>query len=236
MSRLLQRCPHGRSVRMLPKVVDTTAVVGMEAAGGATITTPTVAVEAMRREEEKGAGEEEVAEAARCREAGGMEVEGGEVVITRATIKTEEVIRVEVAEEAIEEGEGGTTKEGSRNPATMEAVEVTMTVTTKMGAGTRREAGVEEAEEEEAEEDKGVGGEGEEARILTKEDSLNSSFNMADSTTTKQALIKADTTQVEESVGHRSIVHTTLDYFSSVNKSTMPYHTILDMVRRLAKL
>lgn len=124
------------------------------------------------------------------------------MVTTRATIKMQEVIRGEEGEVVTEEE--GTTKEASRTLVTMEEEEqaVTTTITTKMEAGIRREAGVEEvggAGEEEAEEDKDKeeAGEGEGARILTKEDSLNSSSNMGGSTTAKQALIKADTTLVE---------------------------------------
>lgn len=55
-SLLPLRCPPGRSVRMLPRG-DTIVGVGMEAAGGAMITTPKVAVEDMSEaaaEEEEG--------------------------------------------------------------------------------------------------------------------------------------------------------------------------------------
>lgn len=73
-SLLPQRCPPGRSVRMLPRAEDTMVGVGMEAAEGATITTPKVAVEDMREEAEEdmetGEVEEEAAEGGRCREAG----------------------------------------------------------------------------------------------------------------------------------------------------------------------
>ena len=97
----------------------------------------------------------------------------------------------------------GTMKELSRNLASMEEEEVTMTVTTKMGAGIRRGEGVEEvgvAGEEvvEEEEDKEEAGEGEGGILLTKADSLNSSSNMAGNTTAKLALIKADTTLAED--------------------------------------
>lgn len=201
LSLLPQRCPPGRSVRMLRKEEDT---MGMEAeAEGATITTAKVVGEDMREEVEvdmeTGEVEEEAAaEGERCRVAGEMEVEEGEAVTTRATIKMQE------GEVAMEEA---TIKEASRTLATMEEEEevVTMTVITKMEAGILREVGVEEvvgAGEEEAEEevDKGEAGEGEGARISTKEDRLNSSSNMAGSTTTKRALIKADTTPVEDIV------------------------------------
>ncbi|KAL7382909.1 hypothetical protein ABVT39_001488 [Epinephelus coioides] len=194
---------------MLRKEEDT---MGMEAeaeAEGATITTAKVVGEDMREEVEvdmeTGEVEEEAAaEGERCRVAGEMEVEEGEAVTTRDTIKMQEG---EVAMEEV------TIKEASRTLATMEEEEeeeeevvvVTMTVITKMEAGILREVGVEEvvgAGEEEAEEeaDKGEAGEGEEARISTKEDRLNSSSNMAGSTTTKRALIKADTTLVEDIV------------------------------------
>lgn len=98
----------------------------------------------------------------------------------------------------------GTTKEVSRTLATMEEA-VTMTITTKMEAGIRKEVGFEEvggAGEEEVEEDKDKeeAGEGEGVKILIKEDSLNSSSNMVVSTTTKLALTKADTTLVEDTV------------------------------------
>lgn len=203
LSLLLQRCPPGRSVRMLPKAEDTMVGVGMEAAGGAMITTPKVVVEDMREEAEEDMETGEVEEEAggRCREAGEMGVEEEEAVTTRAIIKMQEVIRGEEGEVVTE----GATKEASTTLATMEEEEeeVTMTITTKMEAGIRREVGVEEVggageEEAEEEEDKEEAGEGEGARILTKEDSLNSSSNMAGSTTTKLALIKADTTLVED--------------------------------------
>lgn len=125
------------------------------------------------------------------------------MVTTRATIKMQEDIREEG--EVVTEEEG-TTQEASRTLVTMEEEEaVPMTITKKMQAGIRREAAVEEVvgvgeEEAEEEQDKEEAGEGEGARILTKEDSLNSSSNMAGSTTTKLALIKADNTLVEDSV------------------------------------
>ncbi|KAK9541979.1 hypothetical protein VZT92_001985 [Zoarces viviparus] len=217
--------------------------VGMEAAGGAMITTPKVAVEDMKEEAEEdmetGEVEEEAAEGGRCREAGEKVLEEGEAVTARATIKMPEVIKGEEGEVATEEE--GTTKEAFRILATMEEEEeeeeeevvvevVTMTITNKMEAGIRREEGVEEvvgageeeaeeekeAEEKEAEEEKDEeeekedeeeekeaeeeDGEAEGGRILTKEDSLNSSSNMAGSTTAKLALIKADTTLVEHTV------------------------------------
>lgn len=208
LSRLLRRCPPGRSVRMLPKAEDTMVGVGTEVAGGATITTPKVAEEDMREEAEADMETEEVEEEAagggRCREAGETEVEEEEVVTTKATTKMQEAIRGEEGEAVTEEE--GTTKEASRTLVTTVGEEaVTMTITTKMEAGSRRDPrveGVEGAGEEEAEEegDKVEAGEGEGARILTKEDSLNSSSNMAGSTTTKLALIKADTTLVEDTV------------------------------------
>lgn len=206
--RLLQRCLHGRSVRMLPKAVDIMVGAGTEVEGAVTTTTPTAAAEAMRRE-----GEEEGAEGGRCRVAGGTAVEEeeeeGEAVTTRVTIKTLEVIMGVEGEVGIEEEEG-TTKEASRSQVTMEVAGVTMTTTTKTEAGIRTEAGPEEAEDAEDEEDKGEAGEGEEARVLTKEDSLNSSFNMADSTTTRPASPTAGTTPAEH---------------STPCKSTMPYQT-----------
>lgn len=208
LSRLLRRCPPGRNVRMLPKAEDTMVGVGTEVAGGATITTPKVAEEDMREEAEADMETEEVEEEAagggRCREAGETEVEEEEVVTTKATTKMQEAIRGEEGEAVTEEE--GTTKEASRTLVTTVGEEaVTMTITTKMEAGSRRDPrveGVEGAGEEEAEEegDKVEAGEGEGARILTKEDSLNSSSNMAGSTTTKLALIKADTTLVEDTV------------------------------------
>lgn len=208
LSRLLRRCPPGRNVRMLPKAEDTMVGVGTEVAGGATITTPKVAEEDMREEAEVDMETEEVEEEAagggRCREAGETEVEEEEVVTTKATTKMQEAIRGEEGEAVTEEE--GTTKEASRTLVTTVGEEaVTMTITTKMEAGSRRDPrveGVEGAGEEEAEEegDKVEAGEGEGARILTKEDSLNSSSNMAGSTTTKLALIKADTTLVEDTV------------------------------------
>lgn len=68
LSLLPQRCPPGRSVRMLPRAEDT---MGTEAAGGATITTPKVAVEDMREEAEEDMATGEVEEeGGRCREAG----------------------------------------------------------------------------------------------------------------------------------------------------------------------
>ncbi|KAK2832658.1 hypothetical protein Q5P01_016547 [Channa striata] len=147
--------------------------------------------------------EEEAAEGGKCREAGEMEVEAGEAVTTRATIRMQEVIREEAGEVVMEEEQ--TTTEASRILGIMEEEAVTMTITTKMEVGIRREVGVEEvggAEEGEVEvqEAKGEGGEVEGVRILTTEDSLNSSFNMVGSTTTKLALIKADTTLVEDPV------------------------------------
>lgn len=193
---------------MLPKAEDTMVGVGTEVAGGATITTPKVAEEDMREEAEADMETEEVEEEAagggRCREAGETEVEEEEVVTTKATTKMQEAIRGEEGEAVTEEE--GTTKEASRTLVTTVGEEaVTMTITTKMEAGSRRDPrveGVEGAGEEEAEEegDKVEAGEGEGARILTKEDSLNSSSNMAGSTTTKLALIKADTTLVEDTV------------------------------------
>lgn len=192
---------------MHPKAEEeVTMVEGMEAAGGDMITIPKVAAEAtIEEDKERGEVEEVVAEGVKCREAGEMEVVG-EAVTTRATTTMQVVIRVEEEEEVTEEE---ATKEDFRTLATTEeeaaavVVAVTMTITTKMEAGIRREVGVEEAEgvEEEVaeeEEDKAEAGEGEEARILTKEDSLNSSSNMAGSTTTKLALIKADIILVED--------------------------------------
>lgn len=179
--------------------------VGMEEAGEATIITPKVAVEDMKEEAEEDMeteeAEEEAPEEGRCREAG--EMEEGEVVTIRATIMMLEVIRGEEGEGVMEEG---TIREASRTLATMEEEEaavVIMTVTTKTEIGTKREVGVEEvggAGEEEVEEDKEEAGEGEGDKILIKEDSLSSSSNMVGSTTTKLALIKADTTLVEDTV------------------------------------
>lgn len=151
LSLLLQRCPPGRSVRMLPKAEDIMVQVGMEVVGEAMITTSKVAVEDMREEleEDMETGEaEEAPEGERFREAGEMEVEQGEVVTFRATIQIQEVIRAKEGEEVTEEEE--ITKEVSRTQATM-VEEVTMTLTTKMEAGIRRESGGEE-----------VGGAGEE--------------------------------------------------------------------------
>lgn len=208
LSLRLQRCLPGRSVRMLRKVEDTMVGVGMEVAGGATITTPKVAVEDMKEEGERmGTGEakEEAPEGERCREAWETEVEEREAVIIRAIIKIQEVVREEEGEVVMEEE--GTTKAASRTLATMEEEEVvTMTITTKMEAGIRRGAGLADVEgegEEEAveeEEDKEEAGEEEGGRILTKEDSLNSSSNMAGSTTTKPALINSNTTLAKETV------------------------------------
>ncbi|TNN27801.1 hypothetical protein EYF80_062052 [Liparis tanakae] len=215
---------------MLPKAEDT--MVGREAAGGATITTPKEAVEDMTEDMETGEVEEEeeeeeeevggvaaAAEGERCRAAGTV-VGEGEAVTTRATIKMLGIIKGEEGEVATEEEEveeveeeEGTIQEASRTLATMEEQVVTMTTTNKMEAGSRREEGVEEvvgAGEEEAEQEKQQQeqqevedgeGEGEGGRVLTKEDSLNSSSNMAGSTTTKLALIKADTTLVEDAAG-----------------------------------
>lgn len=203
LSLLLQRCPPGRSVKMPPRVEDTTVGVGRQVAGEATITTPTVAVEGTTEEDmETGDLEEVVAEQGRCMEE--MEVEEGEAVTTRATIRMQEFITEEEAEVVTEEQE--TTKEVSRTVGIMGEEEegVTMTITTKMEAGIRREAGVEEVGEagegEAEEEDKGEAGEEEGGKILTKEDSSNSSSNTVVSTTTKLALIKADTTQVKVTV------------------------------------
>ncbi len=133
LSLHLQRCPLGRSARMLPKAEDTTVGVGMEAAGGAMIITLKVAVEDMKEVEEEedmetGEAEEEVPEEGRCREAGEMELEEGEAVI-RATIMMQEVIRGEEGEVVMEEG---TIKEASRTLATMEEEALTMKATTKM--------------------------------------------------------------------------------------------------------
>jgi len=184
-------------------------------------------VEEEEEEEEEAWGVAAAAEGERCRAAGTV-VEEGEAVTTRATIKmlgikgeegevaTEEEVEVEEEEEevVVVEEEEGTTQEASRTLATMEEQAVTMTTTNKMEAGIRREEGVEEvagAGEEEAEQEKQQqeqqeqqeveDGEGEGGRVLTKEDSLNSSSNMAGSTTTKLALIKADTTLVEDPAG-----------------------------------
>lgn len=232
LRRLLQRCRLGRSARMPPKVEDTMVGVGMEATGGATITTPKVAVEDMREEAEEdmetGEAEEEAAEGGRCREAGEMEVEEGEAVTIRATIKMQEVIRGEEGEVVTEEG---TTKEASRMLATMEEEEaLTMTTTNKTETGIRREVGVEEVGEageeevEEEEEDKEEAGEGEEARILTKEVSLNSFFSTAGSTTTKLVLIKADTTPVEDAVWGTVAESIQINGSSRLYRFEMPYH------------
>lgn len=112
--------------------------------------------------------------------------------------------------------EVGATKEGSRNQGIMEVaaaaaaeeeVAVTMTVTTKMQDGIRREVEVAEAEEAGEEEavaeevDRGEDGELEGALILTKVDSLNSSSSRGGSTIIKLALIKGDITLVEDSRG-----------------------------------
>ncbi|KAF1376077.1 hypothetical protein PFLUV_G00226880 [Perca fluviatilis] len=108
-------------------------------------------------------------------------------------------------------GRGGGGRGGKEEEEEEEEVEeaVPMTITKKMQVGIRREVAVEEVvgvgEEEaevveEEEQDKEEAGEGEGARILTKEDSLNSSSNMAGNTTTKLALIKAGSTLVEDSV------------------------------------
>ncbi|KAI9525091.1 hypothetical protein NQZ68_012605 [Dissostichus eleginoides] len=198
---------------MPPKAEDTTVGVGMEAAGGSTTNTPKVDVEDMREEEVE---EEEAAEGGRCREAGEKEVEEGEALTTRATIKMQEVIRGEEGEGATEEE--GTTKQAFRTLlSTEEAEAVTMTITIRREAGVEEVAGAgeeeaeeqeqeqveeeEEEQEEQVEEDKVEAGEGEGGRILIKEDSLNSSSNKAGSTTTKLALLKADNTPVEEEWG-----------------------------------
>lgn len=201
LSLLLQRCLPGRNVRMLRKVEDTIVGVGMEVAKGAMTTTPKVDVEDMREEAEGmviGVVEEEVPEGGRCRETGETKVEEGEAVTIRAIIKMQEVVRGE--EGGVVMGEEGTTKAASRTLATMEEEEVvTMTITTMMEAGIRTGAWVEEVVEggeEEVEEgvDREEAGELEGGRILTKEDSLSSSFSMAGRTTTKLALINSDTT------------------------------------------
>lgn len=129
----------------------------MEVAGGATITTPKVAVEDMKEEGERmGTGEakEEAPEGERCREAWETEVEEREAVIIRAIIKIQEVVREEEGEVVMEEEEEeGTTKAASRTLATMEEEEVvTMTITTKMEAGIRRGAGLADVEGEGEEE------------------------------------------------------------------------------------
>jgi len=209
-----QKCPPGRSVRMLPKVEDI-MVEDRVATGGATTTTPKVVVEAMR---EEGLDtmtrevEELVAEGERCKEAGEMEVVEEEVAIAKATIKMQEGIMWEEGEEVMEEetteeeeeeeAAAAAPKAVTRIPAIMEEVGVTMTIITKTEAGIRREAGAVEVEGvgDEVEEDKAVAGEAEGGRISIKEDSLNSSSNMEGSTTTKLASIKADTTQVEDTV------------------------------------
>lgn len=196
LSLPLQKCLHGKSDRMPPKVVVTMAEVGMAGAGGGMIIIIKAAGEAMRGVEEKEeAGEEAAAEVEGCKEAGERGAEEGEVVTTRDSIKIWALIRGEAEREVLIE-EAGATKEAPRSPATIQAI---MTILTKMETGIKREVAVEEAGEEEAEED----GEGEEVKILIKEDSLNSFFNMAARTTTKLALIKAATTLVEgSSVGH----------------------------------
>lgn len=228
---LLQRCPLGRSVKM-PQWAEATMVgVGTQAAGEAMITTPKVAVEATTEEDMETRELEEVA-AERGRFMEQMEVEEGEAVTTRATIRMHEVIREEEAEVVMEEE--GTPREAFWTLGIMgEEVEevVTMTITTKTEAGIKREAGVEgvgeagegEAEEEE-EEDKGEAGEEEVGRILTREDSLNSSSNTGVSTTTKLALIKADTTLVKDKVwGGHIRVHSKTDCFCCLNGFKMPY-------------
>lgn len=227
LSHLLQRCRLGRSARMPPKVEDTMVGVGIQETGGGMTTTPKVAVEDMREEaEEDMEAEEEAAEGGRCREAGEMEEEEeGEAVTIRATIKMQGVIRGEEGEVVTE----GTTKEASRMLATMEEEEaLTMTTTTKMETGIRREVGVEEVgeageEEVEEEEDKEEAGEGEEARILTKEVSLNSSFSTAGSTTTRLVLIKADTTQVEDAAWGTVAESIQIDGSSCLYRFEMPY-------------
>lgn len=200
LSLLLQRCLPGRNVRMLRKVEDTIVAVGMEVARGATTTTPKVDVEDMREEEEEtGEVEEEAPEGGRCREAGAIKVEEGEAVIIKAIIKMQEVVRGEEGGVVMEEQ--GTTKAASRTLATMEEEVVTTTITTMMEAGNRTGGWVEEVVEggeEEVEEAGEVGG----GRILTKEDSLSSSFSMVGRTTTKLALINSDTTRAK-SMCHR---------------------------------
>ncbi|CAB1442142.1 unnamed protein product [Pleuronectes platessa] len=191
-----------------PCEIEVTMVgAGTEAAGGAMITSPKVAVEAMREDMETGEVEG-AAEEGRYREAGERVVveEAVEAVTTKVTFRMQQAIMGVEGEGVMEQV--GTTKEVSRTLGIMgeeEAEAVTMTVTTKTEAGIRREAGAEEdvgAGEGESEEDKykGEAGEGEGARILTMEDSLNSSSNKAGSTTTKLALLKADTSQVEKTV------------------------------------
>lgn len=215
LSLRLQRCPPGRSVKMLPKLEDTMAAVGMEVAGEDTITALKVAVGAMRGEPgEEDTGREEVEE----------EVEEGEAVTTRATIRMQEVITGEEEEEVMEE----TTKEASRIPTTMEeeAAAATMTaVITKTEVAVEEVGGVEEEEEGE-EEDKEGAGEEEGGRILTKEDSLNSSSSMVGSITARLALVKADIILAEGSAGQHSRVH--VDCFSFMNSSKMPYQLIFN--------
>lgn len=197
----LQRCRPGRSVRMPLKVEGTTAG-DTGAAEGATITTHTVAVEVTKEEDmKKGEAEEPVAEGGRCREDGEMALEEGEGGTASLTTKKQEVMGEEGEEEE-------PTKGDSRIRAFMEGVGVTTAAITRMGAGTRKEAGaveVEGAGGEVAEEVKAEAGGGEGVRISTKEDSLNSSSNMEGSSTAKLASTKADTTPVEGTVlGHRS--------------------------------
>lgn len=156
------------------------AAVGTEVAGEDTITALKVAVGAMRGEPgEEDTGREEVEE----------EVEEGEAVTTRATIRMQEVITGEEEEEVMEE----TTKEASRIPTTMEeaAADTMMAVITKTEVAVEEVEGVEEEEEGE-EEDKEGAGEEEGGRILTKEDSLNSSSSMVGSIIARLALVKAD--------------------------------------------
>lgn len=201
-SLLLQKCPPGRNVRMPPRVEDTTVGVGMQVAGEAMIITPKAVVEATTEDMETGELEEVAAERERCMEE--MEVEEGEAVTARVTIRMQEVIREEEEAEVVTEEEG-TTKEACRTLGIMGEEAATTTITTKTQAGIRREAGVEEAGEAgeggaEEEEDKGEAGEEEGGRILTREDSLNNSFNTVVSTTTKLVLIKEDTTLVKDGV------------------------------------
>lgn len=193
------------------------AAVGMEVAGEDTIKALKVAVGAMRGEPgEEDTGREEVEE----------EVEEGEAVITRATIRMQEVITGEEEEEVMEE----TTKEASRIPTTMEEEEAaavaTMTaVITKTEVAVEEVGGVEEEEEGE-EEDKEGAGEEEGGRILTKEDSLNSSSSMVGSITARLALVKADIILAEGSAGQHSRVH--VDCFSFMNSSKRPYQLIFN--------
>lgn len=114
----------------------------------------------------------------------------------------------------------------------------TMTVTTKMAAGSRREAGVAEVgagEEEEEEAGEEVeGGEGEGVQIIAKEDSLNSSSNRAASSSPKLALAKADSTAVENTVGHHSRVHNhKINYFSADTESKMPFHAVTSILSKV---